>query len=183
MNTPKRDHAKRASAQGSAAESATPVLLPHVIVTVNTDGTLTVMIDGEPFAPEPFAPPWRRTNFGTLIDQISDQRRTPVRVEVRETDGSVFTDIITPAKKPLTEPDPVPRAPKPVARPELVEFTADGFVPGEDVAVAVIITHTDAAHTGTVRALLEAAQLDASPTGEVVLLGRISGTYEIVNRR
>lgn len=180
MNAPKRHHAKRASAQESA--SATPVLLPHVIVTVNTDGTLTVMIDGDPFAPEPFAPPWRRTNFGTLIDRISDQCRTPVRVEVRETDGSVFTDIITPAKKPPAEPDPVPE-PSPVARPELVEFTAEGFVPGEDVAVAVIITHTDAAHTGTVRALLEAAQLAASPTGEVVLLGRISGTYEIVNRQ
>lgn len=183
MNAPKRHHAKRASTQRSAAEPATPVLLPHVIVTVNTDGTLTVTIDGEPFVPEPFAPPWRRTTFGTLIDRISDQRRTPVRVEVHETDGSVFTDIITPAKKHPTQPDPVAQVPKPAARPELFEFTADGFVPGEDVAVAVIITHTDAAHTGIARALLEATQLDASPTGEVVLWGRVSGTYEIVSRR
>ncbi|WP_211359068.1 hypothetical protein [Leucobacter komagatae] len=159
------------------------VLLPHVIVTVNSDGTLTVTIDGESFAPEPYAPPWRRTTFGTLIDRISDHRRTPVRVEVRETDGSVFTDIITPAKQHPTQFDPVPQAPKPAAPPELVEVTADGFVPGEDVAVAIIITHTDAAHTGIARALLEATQLNASPTGEVVLLGRVSGTYEIVSRR
>ena len=53
------------------------------------------------------------------------------------------------------------------------------FVPGEDIAVAIVIAHTDASHDGTARNVLEAAQLDASPTREVILLGRVSGTLEI----
>ncbi len=60
----------------------------------------------------------------------------------------------------------------------LVEVTGDGFVPGEDIAVAVIVAHTDATGTGAARALLDQRQLDAlaeSPH-EVVLYGRISGT-------
>ena len=55
----------------------------------------------------------------------------------------------------------------------------DGFVPGEDVAVAVVTGHTDASGTGTARALIDPARLGpdaASGVVEVVLFGRISGT-------
>ena len=59
-------------------------------------------------------------------------------------------------------------------------------MPGEDIAVAVIVSHTDATGTGTARALLDRRQLDAvlpegDGAGEVVLYGRVSGT--IVVRR
>lgn len=68
--------------------------------------------------------------------------------------------------------------------PELVEVTAAGFVPGEDVALAVIVSHTGATGTGLARALLDQAHLSSLPgagtgTGEVVLLGRISGTTHV----
>ena len=50
---------------------------------------------------------------------------------------------------------------------------------GEDVAVAFVIVHGDAAPDGTMRGLLTADQLTASPTREVILLGRVSGTLTI----
>ena len=74
-----------------------PVSLPLVVATVDTGGALTVTVDGAPFAPEAFAPAWLRSDFGRIMDRITDQRRTPVRVEVHESDGTSFTDIITPS--------------------------------------------------------------------------------------
>lgn len=55
----------------------------------------------------------------------------------------------------------------------------DGFVPGEDVAVAVILAHTDAAPDGTARSLVAPNQAATSLTCDVVLVGRVSGTLTI----
>lgn len=170
-------------------DEAPPVLLPHVLITVTDTGALEVTVDGEPFPPPP-AGPWTRTDFGTLLDAITRDRTVAVRVEVRESDGSVFTDIIRarkPTPPPATEPPEATlqqqrrRSRRAHARqaPVLVEVTGEGFVPGEDVAVAVIVSHTDATGTGAVRALLDASQL--GQTNEVVLYGRISGTTVIQN--
>lgn len=62
--------------------------------------------------------------------------------------------------------------------PRLAEVTAGGFVPGEDVAVATIVCHTDATGTGEARTLID---LDDLPDGthEVILFGRISGTLAV----
>jgi len=149
---------------------AVPVVLPLVVITITDDGRMTVTVDGVPFEPEPFAPPWRREDFAAVLDQLAEQRRSPVRVEVREADGSTFTDIITPTRRRRPEPDPAP---------ELVALRGEGFVPGEDVAIAVVIAHSDAAPDGSMRGLLTADQLAMSPTREVVLLGRVSGTLTI----
>lgn len=157
-----------------------PVVLPHVVMTVAADGTMTVTINGAPHEPPPFAPPWRRDAFASILDQLTGQRRSPVRVEVREADGSLFTDIVTPGRRRRLEPDPTPVPPSPTPRvPDLVVLHGEGFVAGEDVAVAVVIAHGDAAHDGTMRGLLTADQVAASPTREVVLLGRVSGTVTV----
>lgn len=151
-----------------------PVVLPHVVMTVTEDGTMTVTVDGTPHEPEPFAPPWRRDSFAHILDHLTGQRRCPVRVEVREADGTVFTDIITPTTRRRPEQAPAPAAP-----PTLVVLHGEGFVPGEDVAVAVVIAHGDAAGDGTMRGLLTPEQVAASPTREVILLGRVSGALTI----
>lgn len=150
-----------------------PVVLPHAVFTVHEDGTMTVTVDGAPHDPAAFAPPWRRESFPAIIDALTDRRRTPIRVEVREADGAVFTDIITPGRRrrPTAEPEPDPA---PV--PGLVVLHGEGFVPGEDVAVAVIVAHSDAAPDGAARGVLARELLAASPTREVILLGRVSGT-------
>lgn len=173
-----RPHYKRTPAEPARQEAEVPVMLPHVVIDVTAEGTMTVTVDGHPAEPEPFAPPWGREDFATILDQLTDQHRSPVRVEVREADGTTFTDIITPGKPRRPEPDPAPETP---ARklPELAVLHGEGFVPGEDVAVAVIIAHSEATGDGSVRGVLTSAQLAASPTREVILLGRVSGALTV----
>lgn len=168
-------------------EAEVPVNLPNVIITVATDGTLSAVVDGV-IHPHPPAGAWTRTTFGPLMDEITKDRTVSVRVEVRECDGGVFTDIVH-ARKPAptavaAEHEPVPgtrrgrraSAPRPL---RLVRVEGEGFVPGEDVAVAIIVGHTDAAVAGTARALVDFDELPHGSTGEVILFGRISGTTTI----
>ena len=113
-------------------ENPVPVELPHVLVIVAADGTLTATVDGTPI-PAPGDTVWTRTTFGPLMDAITKDRAVAVRVEVRECDGSVFTDIIRPRTPrraaPLSEkPVPETRRSRHARRvPRLMEVTADGF--------------------------------------------------------
>ncbi|CCI55018.1 hypothetical protein [Nostocoides jenkinsii] len=165
-------------------ETTAPVELPHVLVTVAADGTLTAMVDGAPFA-SPDAIVWTRATFGPLMDAITKDRTIAVRVEVRESDGSVFTDILRTRKPRRTAalsatPVPETRRSRHARRvPRLAEVTADGFVPGEDVAVATIVSHTDATGTGEARALIDLDDLADGTSHEVILFGRISGTLAV----
>ncbi|WP_366521954.1 hypothetical protein [uncultured Microbacterium sp.] len=150
--------------------------IPLVVLDVREDGTVAVTVDGSPLHPDPFAPPWRRSSFGQIIDRATDDRTTPARVEVREADGTTFTDIIAAQRR--RAPQPPPESEEPTSRPVFHAVEGDGFVPGEDVAVAVVTGHTDASGTGTARALIDPARLAPDAAGgvvEVVLFGRISG--------
>lgn len=168
-------------------DPAVPVDLPNVVVTVAANGTLTAAVDGVEH-PQPATGMWTRATFGPLMDEITKDRTVSVRVEVRECDGGVFTDIIharkptPPARAAEQEPVPGTRRGRRAAAPRalrLMEVEGEGFVPGEDVAVAVIVSHTDAAGTGTARALVDLDDLPTGATGEVILFGRISGTTAI----
>mgnify|MGYP000930125341 FL=1 len=175
----------------------TPVVLPHVVIIVTENSTLDVTVDGTPFPPPAAGSEWTRGTFGLLLDAVTKDRTIAVRIEVREVDGTVFTDLIHTRKPTPPPPDDEPAGPgtqrsrraKHTTQhepPVLIEVTGDGFVPGEDIAVAVIVAHTDATGTGAARALLDQQQLDAAlpegdDAGEAVLYGRISGT--IVVRR
>ncbi|MFT3861161.1 hypothetical protein [Micropruina sp.] len=158
-----------------------------MVVTVAADGTLTAAVDGIAH-PQPASGAWTRATFGPPMDEITNDRTISVRVEVRECDGGVFTDIIharkrtPPARAAEQEPVPGTRRGRRAATPRtlrLVEVEGDGFVPGEDVAVAVIVSHTDATGTGNARALVDLDDLPPNATGEVILFGRISGTTAI----
>lgn len=176
-------------AKASKHEIGGPVVVPVVEFTIAADGSMSVTVDGAPYLPEPFAPAWRRESFPTVLDTLAARHRTPLRVQVRETDGSTFTDIITPPRErpapiPWEASDPAATAtvtppPLSAATPVLHQVAGSGFVPGEDVAVAIIHAHSDASGDGTARSLLTAEQATAAVTGEVILLGRISGTLTI----
>lgn len=165
-------------------EAGGPLAIPVVEFTVHEDGSMTVTIDSAPHNPPPFAPGWRRESFPTILDELAARLQTPLRVHVREADGTTFTDIITPPRTGRTDSTlaingsssaPVPRSAVPVKH----QVSGGGFVPGEDVAVAIIHAHSDAASDGTARALLTPEQVAAAHTGEVILFGRISGTIVI----
>lgn len=168
-----------------APPSGGPVVVPVVEFTISADGVMTVTVDGTPYLPEPFAPGWRRESFPAILDTLAARHRTPLRVQVREADGSTFTDIITPPReRPAPKPWEAPSLasvtpPMPATQPVLHQVAGSGFVPGEDVAVAIIHAHTDASPDGTARALLTAEQAVAAVTGEVILLGRVSGALVV----
>lgn len=155
-----------------------PVSMPVIRLTVHEDGTMSATVDGEPLTPPQAEGAWRRGSFARIVDQVTADRMIPARVEVTEADGSTFTDIITATARKNT-PAPAPPEPEAVEAPRLLEVTAEGFVPGEDIAVCRIIRHTDAAPTGTVRALIDLAHDHLAPGDEVVLVGRVSGTFVV----
>lgn len=175
-----RPRYKRTSPEPEPRDEPVPVTLPHVVMDIAPDGRMTVTVDGTLYEPEPFAPAWQREDFARVLDQLSSQHRSPLRVEVHEADGTTFTDIITPTTRRRPQPEPAP-TPPPSRRvmPELVTLHGEGFVPGEDVGIAIVIAHGDAAPDGTMHALLTTEQANASPTREIVLLGRVSGTLTI----
>lgn len=165
-----------------------PVLLPHVVVTVVENGTLDVSVDGAPFPPPRQESAWTRSTFGELLDAVTADRTVAMRIEVRESDGSVFTDIVRARRPARSEPTEVEDAgdhdqvAQNLSASRLVEVIDERFVPGEDIAVALIVTHTDATGTGHARALIDTtrlADLLDNGTGEVVLLGRVSGTLHV----
>jgi len=166
----------------------TPVVLPHAVITVTATGALGVTLDGTDVPPSE-GDAWTCSTFGPLLDALTRDRTSTVRIEVHESDGTVFTDIIRARRRAPEPPDTdaeteggtqVKASSK--RRPDLVEVTGEGFVPGEDIAAAVIISHTDATGTGHARALLDRRQLRSLPSdgaSEVVLFGRISGTIHV----
>lgn len=164
------------------SKPAAPVGVVMVRIVVAEDDTLAVTVDGAPFLPSEFSPPWRRGSFPAIVDAIREQTDCTIRVDVIETDGRTMTDFYTPRSRrtPPPEAQPVQQVPQsavpvPVV-PRLVQFAGSGMVPGEDVAVAIVIAHTETGPDGIARALIDSRYLDHAPTGEVILLGRISAT-------
>lgn len=159
-----------------------PVAIPVVVLTVASDGTITATCDGQVLEPPAGGPPWQRDRLPQIIDLASCERTRPVRVQVREADGTVFTDLIPARTKRATArtmPKAAVRGDKSVPS-GTVTVGGEGFVPGEQVAVAVITGHATATDAGAATATLNAAR-GAGMTGdgvpvEVVLFGRVSGT-------
>ncbi|MFC8682360.1 hypothetical protein ACFT30_12635 [Microbacterium ureisolvens] len=179
------------AARPATAAITLPPVLPVIAMTIAADGTMSVAVDGTPFEPPRFGPPWVRSSFATVIDLVLEERGSPVRVLVYEADGTVFTDLVTrPLQRAL---DPSVQPPRredmvaaplgdglidaaPLVAPPRVVLGEDGFIPGEEVAVAIIVRHTKASTDGSARALLEPGLCQVSADGEVILVGRISGT-------
>ena len=175
-----------------------PPVLPLICMRIATDGAMTVTVDGVPCEPPRFGPPWARSSFAAVIDTVLQERGSPVRVLVYETDGTVFTDLVTRPLQRTFNPNVESHGREaarvggtkvadalidaaPLIAPPRVVLGEEGFLPGEEVAVAIIVRHTKASPDGSARALLEPGICQASAEGEVVLIGRISGTCVIGN--
>jgi hypothetical protein len=148
-----------------------PVVMPMVKVTVDSEGCLRFMLDREPYSADGAL---HRDDLKRVLNDIAADLGTPIRVEVHEADKTTFTDIITPAASASPRESTTVRSIR-TARTAVGEIAGDGFIPNEEVAVAVVVAHQVAGTDGTARLRLPPALLAAHP-GLVVLMGQISGT-------
>ena len=144
-----------------------PVVLSVVHVVIDADGVMAVDVDGVPRDSEQSK---TRGDLRAVIDEITSDLGAPVRVEVREADGSTYADIATPPESaaPATDAE---RSPTP-ATPSL---SGAGFQPGEEVALAYVVVRQNADAEGKASLNLPPALL-AATRGGLVLLGMTSRT-------
>ena len=162
-----------------------PVVLRHVVITVDITGTLTVTADQQPYLP-PAGEVWGRGDFATILELrrqqvgLGQHRHVPVRVDVYESDGSHFTDIIH-AHRPRRNPEPEPDVPAPTDEETAADTPAPptddsgrlvGFLPGETVLVAQVTKEVAADENGTITP-------PDTALGPVVVVGRASGTVVV----
>jgi len=93
-----------------------------------------------------------------------------VRVHVTESDGSEFTDVVVPGPRVA---DADPRSPG----SSVPGIAGKGFVPHEDIDVAIVVARQQADADGT--AQLRVPPVLAGRAGVVVLLGRSSGACSV----
>lgn len=181
---------RKASTRQRPVKDAPPVALAHAVITATGPGILSVTLDGEPVAPPEEGDQWSRSRFGELVDVLTDGRRVPVRIEVHETDGTTFTDIIHVTGPQKSPPATNAESQKPAKKPKTrksghLEVTGVGFTPGEVISAAVITTSTEAAPDGTATVKLPRNTTKNTNGGRggtrVILVGRASG--RILTRR
>ena len=155
-----------------------PIAFPLAVITVSERGAINVSCNGNDFPPPTPDAPWSRARFGDLLDAISDHRTHTVRVEVHEFDGSVFTDIVHAVRReqPIADVQSPSTMRRARHRPpdQLIEVTGSGFVPGEDVTVALSVSSAEGSADGSARAVIDMSQLVDHPS-EILLIGRVSG--------
>lgn len=163
----------------STSRPRIPVVLPLVRVTVDTRGSLSVTVDNEPLPDDASA--LTRGKLRPLLDHIATERGSALRVEIHEPDGKVFTDFHTPesAKTSALTPEPVghersSRDGQPMVRVQAGSMTGEGFQPGEEVVVAIVVHRATSNSDGTLDLHLPVALLDRA-AGDVVLVGEQSG--------
>lgn len=142
-----------------------PVVMPLIEVMIDDDGYLDIRLDREPCAPERAV---TRRELGSIVESISNDLGAPVRVEVHESDGTAYTDIVTPDG----------HANEQTAADQVPEASPAAFLPDEDVSVAVILSRHQRGDDSLESRLPPA--LLAAHRGNVVLLGRTSGTFRVI---
>lgn len=155
-----------------AAGGRVPVVLPLVQAHVREDGHLDVYVDHDQHESPSLL---GRDDLPRVLNEITTRLASPVRIEVHEANGNVFTDIAAPdsqegPQQNALEPQPIPLAPG--------EIGGAGFVPDEEIAVAVVVAHHVAGADGSARLRLPPT-LVADRPGLIVLLGRTSGTVAV----
>lgn len=152
--------------------------LPLASVHVDERGVMRVACDGRDFPPLNPDEEWTRARFGDLLDAITGHRTRTVRVEVHEFDGSVFTDIIHAVQREqaIADVQSLSTIRRARHRPmhQLIEVTGSGFVPGEDVTVALSVSSAEGSADGSARAVIDLSRL-MDHRSEILLIGRVSG--------
>lgn len=138
-----------------------PVVLSTVHIKIDVDGVLDVDLDGVRFGDDRTL---RRGDLRSVVDEITNSLGAAVRVELHEADGTTYTDIHTPPEFPAPAHEEC--GPE-TACPALA---GAGFQPGEEVALAYVVTRQSADADGKASINLPPALLSATRSG-LVLLG------------
>ncbi|MDI6910466.1 hypothetical protein [Nocardioides sp.] len=142
-----------------------PVVMPLIEVVINDDGYLDIRLDREPYAPEGAV---TRRELGSIVESVATDLGAPVRVEVHESDGTTYTDIVMPDG----------RASGQTAAGQVPEASPSAFLPDEEVSIAVILGRHQRGGDSLESRLPPV--LLAAHRGHVVLLGRTSGTVRVI---
>lgn len=137
---------------------------PHLRIHINEAGAPSFTLNGDAYTPPRGPQLAGRESVRGVLDAVRTDLGA-VRVEIIEADGSIYSDLLGPDDE--TEASGSTR--------DEPDTYASGFLPGEPVAVAVIISESPASDDGTTHVRLPAAVL-ARHGGTVMLLGRSSGT-------
>lgn len=164
------------------SSSGPSVNLPIARVRVDAHGAMNVTLDGREFPPSASGTEWSRARFGELLDALSEHRTRTVRVEVREYDGAVFTDIVHATRSERVADGAPPPSSSRRARHrtahQLIELRGSGFIPGEDVTVTLTMSNAEGSADGTARAVVDLSQI-SDQNAEILLIGRISGVIVV----
>lgn len=153
---------------GERQPAHVPAVLPQVLATIDHTGRAQVSVDGIS------RPHGRvgRDQLGSLFASVAEQAGGPVRVEIREADGTRYADILQP--QPTRPDDPPAVRENSSSPPRQAALRGEGFLPGEPVLVAVIAATVVAGADGTVE--LPAAPPVPRTAGELILFGASSAT-------
>jgi len=151
--------------EAAPTAQAIPAVLPVIVAEAHGDD-LVITLDGKSDRSETVA----RAGLGEALARLVAELGVATRVELHEADGRVLVDILNP--------------PAPVEAPHLEAAKAGGslmvgggdFMPGEAVAVAVVIDHVSADADGHVSGEWDPAATRDEDGAEVLLVGRISHT-------
>ncbi|GAB4005471.1 hypothetical protein [Nocardioides ultimimeridianus] len=144
-----------------------PVVLSALQVQIDTEGVVSINLDGQPYATDRHL---SRADLPAVLDEITTDLDTAVRVEILEADGATYADIATPPAPPASA---APSAEEPTATAWPHVLAGAGFDPGEEVALAYVVTRQPADSDGRASINLPPAVLAASH-GSLVMLGLTS---------
>ncbi|TYL51676.1 hypothetical protein FXB39_07775 [Nocardioides sp. BGMRC 2183] len=154
-------------------------MLPHVEITINETGHVTVALDDEPYSDNLELD---RSGIQRVINDVTADHG-PVRVHITEYDGSEFTDVALPDAKPTDNTDPsshntpheFPLPPSELAaHPMTAGITGTGLQPDEEVHLALVVASHTADTDGTVEVRLPPAVLRRTGV-QLLLVGATSG--------
>lgn len=173
-----------------------PIVLPLVEVSIPDVGPITVAVDGVRLEP---STPLDRSTLRAQLVELARARDVALQVRVAEGGLPPFTDIVTPddATPGCPGPSGIDRSDAKPGRAAslqtdsaetfrvdddgvVVGLSGDGFIPGEHVAFAVIVTRNQADDDGTASLRLPTALLQRR-AGPFVLFGQTSGTLVLVD--
>lgn len=143
---------------------STPAILPRLLIQFEGSGVPTFTLDEDEYVPPGGPYPPGRASIRDILEAIRDHLG-PIRVKIVETDGSTYSDVLL-----ARDADSAP-----ATATDDMDACASGFLPGELVAVAVILTEHPASEDGTSNVRLPPAVL-ARHGSSLMLLGRSSGT-------